>query len=52
MIALRVVGLTLFPTGEQDPDPFEGHCAYRGMVAVAFSALGFVTGCGPRAVTD
>ena len=52
MIALRVVGDALFPTGEQDPDPFKGHGAHSGMMPFAAVALGLVTGLGPRAVTD
>ena len=47
-----VVGDTLFPTGEEDPDPFKSYCAYSGMVTFAAIALGLVTGLGRRAVTD
>jgi hypothetical protein len=52
LIALRLVGETLFPTREEDPDPFESYCAHRGMVGFAASALGLVTGLGPGAVAD
>jgi len=51
-IALRIVGEALFPTGEEDPDPFKGHCPHSGMVTLAALALGLVTALGPRAVTD
>ena len=51
-ISIRIVGDALFPTGEEDPDPFKGYGAYSGMVTFAATALGLVTGLGPRAVTD
>jgi hypothetical protein len=51
-ISIGIVGDALFPTGEEDPDPFKGHCPYSGMVTFAAIALGLVTGLGPRAVTD
>ena len=52
MIALRVVGDALFPTGEQDPDPFKSYRAHSSMMPFAAVALGLVTGLGPRAVTN
>ena len=52
MIALGVVGETLFPTGEENSNPFKSYRAHGGMVTFAASALGLVTGCGPRAITD
>jgi len=51
-VALGIVGGALFPTSEEDPDPFKGHCADSGMVTLAATALGLVTRLGPRAVTD
>ena len=51
-IALRVIRDALFPTGKEDADPFEGHHAHRGVMAIALSPLGFVKGFGPAAVTD
>jgi hypothetical protein len=51
-IALRIVGEAVFPTGEEDPDPFKGHCTHSGVVSFAALALGLVTAFGPRAVTD
>jgi hypothetical protein len=51
-VALWIVGGALFPASEEDADPFEGHCAHRGMMTFAASALGLVTRLGPRAVTD
>jgi hypothetical protein len=38
--------------GEKDPNPFESYRPHSGMVFFAACALGLVTGCGPRAVTD
>jgi hypothetical protein len=52
VVALGIVGGALFPTSEEDPDPFEGHGTDGGMVTFAATALGLVTGLGPRAVTD
>ena len=52
MIALRVIGDALFPTGEEDPDPLKSHRAHRSMMPFAAVALGLVTGLSPRAVTD
>src|SRR6202048_4828401 len=49
---MGVVGGALFPTSEEDPDPFKGHCAHSGMVTFAATALGLVTRLGPRAVTN
>ena len=51
-IALGVVGGAVFAAGKEDADPFEGHYAHRGVMAVALSPLGFVKGFGPAAVTD
>jgi hypothetical protein len=51
-ISIGIVGDALFPTGEEDPDPFKSYGAYSGMVTFAAIALGLVTGLGPRAVTD
>jgi hypothetical protein len=51
-VALGIVRGALFPTSEEDPDPFEGHCAHSGMMTFAATALGLVTRLGPRAVTD
>jgi hypothetical protein len=47
-----IVGEALFPTGEEDSDPFKGHCTHSGMVTFTAVALGLVTALGPRAVTD
>ena len=51
-VALGIVGGALFPTSEEDPDPFKGHGPDRGMVTFAATALGLVAGLGPRGVTD
>jgi hypothetical protein len=52
LVVLRIVGEAVFPTGEEDPDPFKGHCTYSGVVTFAALALGLVRALGPRAVTD
>ena len=49
---MGIVRGALFPTGEEDPDPFKGHCAHSGMVTFAATTLGLVARLGPRAVTD
>ena len=49
---MGIVGEALFPTGKEDPDPFKGHCPYRGMVTFAAVTLGLVTALGPRAVPN
>ena len=51
-VALRIVGEALFPTCEEDPDPFKSHCPHRGVVTFSAVTLGLVTGLCPRAVTD
>ena len=51
-IALSVVRGTLFPTGEEDADPFESERAHRSMMAFTLSPLATVMGLSPRAVAD
>ena len=51
-ISIGIVGDALFPTGEEDPDPFKSYGPYSGMVTFAAITLGLVTGLCPRAVTD
>jgi hypothetical protein len=51
-IALGVVGGAVFAAGKEDADPFEGHHAHCGVMALALSPLGLVKGFGPAAVTD
>jgi hypothetical protein len=51
-IALGIVGEALFPTGEENADPFKGYCTHGGMVTFATVALGLVTALGPSAVTN
>ena len=43
-VALRIVGDALFPTREEDPNPFKSHGPHRGVVTFAAVALGLVTG--------
>ena len=42
----------MFPTGEEDADPFKSYGAHAGVMSFAPSPLGLIAGSGPAAIAD